>query len=210
MDMGTEAATAATNTLTSYIENIRALEDEAAFAAGKVANAVAKALGNATPEYVIPFAINTPEHGIPMPQWVDEYNPLMLEGGTGYTGHFNLPTFDGYANGTSNASAGLAMVGEEGPELMRFGGGEIVHTAPETRRILADFNSQYGAKEESNYRTPEEKKITLEISGSGSIFVDSKMSKQSILEILQDNLTPVLMKIVTQDIFEEGKGSYNY
>lgn len=32
----------------------------------------------------------------------------------------------GYAKGTNNASSGIAMVGEEGPELINFGGGEQV------------------------------------------------------------------------------------
>lgn len=36
---------------------------------------------------------------------------------------YNLP---GYANGTNNARRGLAWVGERGPELMQFGGGERV------------------------------------------------------------------------------------
>lgn len=43
----------------------------------------------------------------------------------------------GYASGTVNASPGWHMVGEEGPELLRFRGGEQVLTAEETRRALA-------------------------------------------------------------------------
>ena len=43
----------------------------------------------------------------------------------------------GYASGTPSARRGLAMVGEEGPELVQFGGGERVFTATDTARILA-------------------------------------------------------------------------
>ncbi len=42
-----------------------------------------------------------------------------------------------YAKGTQNAARGLAVVGEEGPELVAFGGGEQVFTAGQTRSMLA-------------------------------------------------------------------------
>lgn len=42
-----------------------------------------------------------------------------------------------YASGTSYARAGIALVGEEGPEMVRFRGGEQVSTAAETARMLA-------------------------------------------------------------------------
>lgn len=41
-----------------------------------------------------------------------------------------------YASGTNSAPPGFALVGEEGPELVQFGGGERVYTASETRGIL--------------------------------------------------------------------------
>ncbi|WP_175429662.1 phage tail length tape measure family protein [Azospirillum argentinense] len=42
----------------------------------------------------------------------------------------------GYAVGTDGALAGWAMVGEQGPELVRFRGGEQVYTAPQTRTLM--------------------------------------------------------------------------
>ena len=44
--------------------------------------------------------------------------------------------FTGYATGTDNATAGLHLVGEAGPELVRFRGGEQVFNANETKDIL--------------------------------------------------------------------------
>ncbi|MCZ4097310.1 MULTISPECIES: CHAP domain-containing protein [unclassified Streptomyces] len=41
-----------------------------------------------------------------------------------------------YAKGTNSASPGLALVGEQGPELVAFRGGERVHTAQETSELL--------------------------------------------------------------------------
>ena len=46
----------------------------------------------------------------------------------------NIP---GYAVGTQNAMKGLAVVGEQGPELVRFNGGEQVYNARETSQILS-------------------------------------------------------------------------
>lgn len=49
----------------------------------------------------------------------------------------SLPAWEAYAGGTSNAAAGYALVGELGPELVYFNGGERVLTAEETREALA-------------------------------------------------------------------------
>lgn len=46
-------------------------------------------------------------------------------------------TYRAYAEGTASATAGLALVGEYGPELVYFRGGERVLTAEETRSALA-------------------------------------------------------------------------
>ena len=43
----------------------------------------------------------------------------------------------GFATGTESAPRGVALVGEEGPELVRFNGGEEIYTADETNQILA-------------------------------------------------------------------------
>ncbi|MCD8052262.1 MAG: phage tail tape measure protein [Clostridiales bacterium] len=46
----------------------------------------------------------------------------------------------GYASGTDNAEAGLKMVGENGPELVDFSGGETVYTNRETTKIMGATN----------------------------------------------------------------------
>lgn len=52
-------------------------------------------------------------------------------GGTGFGS--SLP---GYASGTRNADRGFAIVGENGPELIYFNGGEQVLTADETAAVM--------------------------------------------------------------------------
>lgn len=50
-------------------------------------------------------------------------------------------TFSGYASGTDNATAGLHLVGEAGPELVRFRGGEQVMNARDTQNLIAGNKS---------------------------------------------------------------------
>ncbi len=47
-----------------------------------------------------------------------------------------------YASGTEYAESGYALVGEEGPELVRMSGGERVYTASDTRAILNGGRSE--------------------------------------------------------------------
>lgn len=47
----------------------------------------------------------------------------------------------GYATGTNSATSGLHLVGEAGPELVRFSGGEKVYNANETRNVLSSGNA---------------------------------------------------------------------
>jgi phage-related protein len=51
-------------------------------------------------------------------------------------GGLNLGGVPGYATGTMNAAAGWALVGEQGPELMRMRGGERVYDARQTDRMM--------------------------------------------------------------------------
>ena len=45
--------------------------------------------------------------------------------------------FSGYADGTTSALKGLHIVGERGPELVRFRGGERVYNATDTARMMS-------------------------------------------------------------------------
>ena len=52
----------------------------------------------------------------------------------GFTANVNA-----HASGTLSAEPGIALVGEEGPELVRFKGGETVYTADETEQIISGY-----------------------------------------------------------------------
>lgn len=126
----------------------------------------------------------------------------------------------GYASGTRHAEQGLAIVGEEGPELVNFNGGEVVYTASETASM---FSSAYAGDSPSGfYAAPddagmqdtasEDKTITLRIEGGGELQVrgGSGVSKEDVLEILMGNVKEALMGILSQEIMEEGELSYEF
>lgn len=121
-----------------------------------------------------------------------------------------------YATGTLDAEPGLALVGEEGPELVNFGGGEVVYTAAETSNILSRGN----ANKDFYVSPPEEtesgddsgdKTITLRIEGAGEMKVSGGgANKEDIVNVLVENMRGVLMDILRQEIMEEGEMSYEF
>ena len=134
----------------------------------------------------------------------------------------NVPTTTGkgYAEGTDYATPGAHLVGERGPEIVEFRGGEKVYNNEETERIMARsaavkfFSSPEGgtAIQENAKTDPKDntKTIRLEINGGGAIEVNGSMDESAVVEILQANLKPVLTSIVKQEIYEEGERSYDF
>ncbi len=55
-----------------------------------------------------------------------------------------------------------------------------------------------------------EKTIHIDINGSGKMSFSGNIDETQILEILQNNLTNVMMNILSEEIAEEGDGSYEY
>ena len=121
-----------------------------------------------------------------------------------------------YASGVSNAPPGWAWVGEEGPELVNFGGGEVVYTATETSNILArgndnkDFYVSPPEETEGNGDSGE-KTVVLRIEGAGEMKVSGGgANKEDIVNVLVENMKGVLMDILRQEIMEEGEMSYEF
>ena len=54
------------------------------------------------------------------------------------------------------------------------------------------------------------KHIYLDINGAGSIEISPHMDREEVLEILQENIKPVLVGLIQEEIFEEGDGSYEF
>ncbi len=189
MNLSTEAAASASATITSYADSIRAGKSGAVAAAQEVAAAVSAALAKASANI----------------------NVNVSSSGSGR----------GYASGTESAAPGVALVGEEGPELVYFNGGEQVFTADETNQILArsidhhvtvstdDIGEAAPSEREVTYTAAEEKRITLDINGSGELDVTGA-DEETVWEIVSPRLKDAFMGIVRAEIFEEGDRAYAF
>ena len=184
MEMTDEAAAAAKATIEAYCNAIRSMTGEAGSAAQAVANAAAAHLST------------TPS-----------------------------TTVSGHANGTLSAPEDVYIAGEEGPELIVGARGSEVFPAQETEKILsavggdetpistegsAAFSSGgQSAPSEEGGGDRSEKRIILEINGSGSIDATGA-DEDTILDVLTRHVKPVLMNIIKGEIFEEGDLAYDF
>lgn len=172
MNMETEAAVAAKETIDAYVSNIRAGVARARRAADAVASATTAALTSTS-------------------------------------------DITGYADGTTYAEAGVHIVGENGPEALFFHGGETVLNANDTRQYLAGQRTIQTSVPEIEEGSPAgysgERRIVLELAGRGSIELSgNNYDADAAAEWLEENLRPMLIKTLKQEIFEEGDGSYGY
>lgn len=180
MNMSTDAATAARETISAYCSTIRSMTDEASSAAAAVAQAARSQLSG-----------------------------------------ISIPTVPGHAEGTTYAED-VYIAGEEGPELILGAKGSEVFPAEETSRILSAINNRAietsrGAdapddepEREGGRESGSDKRLTLEINGSGAITVDKGADKSTILSVLVENVKPVLMDLIKEEILEEGELAYDF
>ena len=74
----------------------------------------------------------------------------------------------GYATGTENAEPGWAMVGENGPELMFFNGGEKVLNATQTSELQAKSEPAVSAKLATTRGSAPPVQVTFQIEGNAT------------------------------------------
>ena len=129
----------------------------------------------------------------------------------------NGSTVTGYATGTTYAEPGVHIVGEEGPEAIYFNGGETVLDANDTRQYLAGRQPLQTSVPESDSVVPTggssdgERRIVLELAGRGSIELSgSNFDPDAAAEWMADNLRPLLISTLKQEILEEGDGSRDF
>lgn len=73
--------------------------------------------------------------------WADANKMVMSYDVTSYS-DYAYDDINAYAGGTDYAKAGVALVGEEGPELVMMRGGEQVFTAEDTKALFSDGGSK--------------------------------------------------------------------
>jgi len=194
-----DAAAAAQATVEAYTQAILDGADGAAAAARAVSSGVAAAFWSG-------FNSGAPGYDL-----------------SGYV--FGVPA---HAGGTTDAEDAF-VAGDEGPELVIGHRGATVFPADETEKIVQAV-SEYSTYNNGNtvvYTAPEStsdadaretggeagvKKIVLALEGKGSIEVGGSggASTEQVVAVLYDYLKPVLAEILSEEIFEEGDGSYEY
>jgi len=188
MNMETDAATAAKQTMDAYTQAIRDGTSNAVSAAESAANAVSAALISSS-----------------------------YSGGnvTAVAGHANGTTYaeDAFIAGEEGPEL---ILGKAGSTV--FPADETDRIIDAVTNNYDDYSTSYtlaasaaGAGNEDG-REEQTKHITLEIDGGSPIEVSggSGTSKEDIVEILVANLRPALLNIVKDEIFEEGDGSYEH
>ena len=120
MDISSDAARSARSTMNGYINQIKSGGRQAVSEAQSISQQISNALNSVSSVSITPKVSNFAQR---------------IKIGK------NLMASHGYATGTLDAAPGLALVGEEGPELVNFGGGEVVYTADETEKILNNYTN---------------------------------------------------------------------
>lgn len=194
MNMEKDASSAAQKTLQGYINSINSMKGQAVSAAQAVAQATADALKTTTSTTPAPVIIGP-------------------------------PAYPGHASGTTNSEK-VYIAGEEGPELIISGGGDEVFPHSDTEEIISAVNGksdneQVTAPAEmratslndnsaSNNGKNQDKTITIKLEGGGTINVNSGVSSDDIWESFKGDIKSAFMKLLKEEIFEEGAGAYEF
>lgn len=136
LNLEDEASAAAKASIDAYIKALQDGEEEAVAAASRISTLVAAALNpntQVTATYGAGNGLMSIDELIADAQFVGPRLPANLTGA--------------YADGTSGADPGLALVGEKGPELVIFNGGEQVIPASETRALMNEMRGFYSVNE---------------------------------------------------------------
>lgn len=85
-----------------------------------------------------------------------------------------------YATGTDFAKAGLALVGEQGPELVNFRGGESVYTASQTARMMAGLATGRSGGWNGSGSAP----FTVNVTVNGSV-----VTERQLVEVIESTVS---------------------
>lgn len=97
-----------------------------------------------------------------------------------------------YAGGTDNAAPGLALVGEEGPELVYFGGGEKVMDAAKTAAFQSNAAPAVSAMLSATGGSSPSVQVVFQISGNATPETVQALQEYGdefaarVLEVLED------------------------
>lgn len=127
----------------------------------------------------------------------------------------------GYAEGTDYATRGVHLVGENGPELVIFNGGEQVIPHDDTDAILNRSGDNLSVPEsllsmptttysDSDADRESKKVLDININGQGKISIDGSTSKDEVIALVYEYAKPAIMDAIADEIIVEGEDSYDY
>jgi TP901 family phage tail tape measure protein len=80
----------------------------------------------------------------------------------------------------------------------------------ENKIVLPEHSEVQSNNANTSSNSTSEKHIVIDINGNGKIEVSGNADTESILEVLQENLKPVLLGIIEQEVYEGGDNDYEY
>ena len=115
----------------------------------------------------------------------------------------------GYAVGTQDAAPGYAIVGEKGPELVYFGGGEQVYTAEQTAAMTRDLAAEpisaalAGAGSSTDHGAKVDLTVNYTINGS-----PNESELRSVLAAHNDDLKDLILETVREANVDNARRGY--
>ncbi len=191
LNIENEAESAAKDSIDAYIKAIEDGTDDAVIAAERLSSLVAVALNPNVKVSSLPngFAGRTPS--------LEELQKEMS-----FVGPKMIALSGAYASGTDGAKPGVALVGENGPELVYLAGGEQIYTAEETRLILKEMHE---AERINNIARVELQNINKYANGTGAIAPgeSSIQTAYSILNAAPVNTTEIQMITLLPELMKQ-------
>jgi len=220
MDNSGTAAQVATATMNAYTDAIRTAGEAAVTEATTIATKVSAALSSAATA----TATARSAGGAKLPAQARGTTSAPAAFIAGERGHELIARAAAYADGTTDSEP-FYIAGESGPELIIGEQGSTVFPTQETDRILSAINNQSLNTQETiapvappsevggagNGGGDSTRHVVIDVAGSGSIEVrGGGADRESILNMIMDNIRPALMNILQTDSFEEADLSYDY
>ncbi|MGN0618476.1 MAG: phage tail tape measure protein [Ruminiclostridium sp.] len=191
LNIENEAESAAKDSIDAYIKAIEDGTDDAVIAAERLASLVAVALNPNVKVSSLPngFAGRTPS--------LEELQKEMS-----FVGPKMIALSGAYASGTDGAKPGVALVGENGPELVYLAGGEQIYTAEETRLILKEMQE---AEQVNNIARVEMQDINKYADGTGAIVPgeSSIITAYNILNAIPVNTTEIQIMAFLPELLKQ-------
>lgn len=226
LNLDDEASAAATATIQAYAQAIQTNQSAAVSAAQRLAQAVSAALKSASTTINIGVSGGkVPGHASGTTNAEDafvagERGPELILDHAGAT-VFPTEETDKIVRAISDVDSYDRFF----PDYSKAQVQSVVSFSPALQQALQDYASPErrddriimptsastgGDTGAAPDNSPQEKTIRLEINGTGEIAVGSGTSKEEVLEVLTQNLRPVLLGIIQSEVFEEGDYSYDY